>query len=417
MRGGPLKNLALLAFSIAACFLCLEVAVRCLGGFDQDGNFTVRGRTLRPFSLPVKNTLKNVEDYRRSDRTRIMYDARLGWVPRPDNVSSDGLYRYNSIGARTDTDTPTEYSVARSTSGVLRIVLVGDSYTHSEEVPFASSWGYCLEKKLRAAGIAAEVINLGVGAYGIDQAFLRWRYLGSSLKPDLVILGLQMENVQRNMNLVKPIYQPNTGLPFSKPRFILNGDGLQLINSPSLPPEKVPEILGDPGHWDLARHEYFLGSDNYQKKLYLRSKFLALLRELISPVESDPYFYDRKNEPAVLAIRILRAFKEEVERQGGRFLIVQIPTIHDLVTLKLGGTPAWSHLLTAIEAENTLVQTRDRLMERAGWMSLSSLFMPGGHYSASGNEVIAEALAQRLANDMKPPSGRLGADSARKTGE
>jgi hypothetical protein len=395
MRAELKKNLALLACSIMACLLFLELAVRLGGKCDMDGNFIFFGRVLRPFHLPLQATRKNAEDYRHSNRTRIIYDARLGWVPRPNNTSSDGLYAYNSIGARVGTAAPHEYSRTRP-AGMLRIVIVGDSYTHGEEVPFASSWGYCLEHRLKEAGIPAEVINLGVGAYGIDQAFLRWRSPGSSLSPGIVILGLQMENVQRSVNLLKPIYQPNTGLPFSKPRFILSGDELRLINIPALPSEELPAILEHPELWDLAPHERFLGLGAYQEKMYLRSRFLALIREIVSPIESDRYFYDLKNEPATLALRILHTFKGEVEQHGSRFLIVQIPTIYDLAILKLGVTPAWTELLAAIGEENTLIHTQDKLLQRTGWTSLSSLFMPGGHYSAKGNELLAEAIAERL---------------------
>ena len=53
------------------------------------------------------------------------------------------------------------------------------------------------EMCIRDSGKATEIINLGVSGYGMDQAFLRWQKLGKKFKPDLVIFGLQMENVRR----------------------------------------------------------------------------------------------------------------------------------------------------------------------------------------------------------------------------
>ena len=44
-----------------------------------------------------------------------------------------------------------------------------------------------LQHKLKDAGIRAEVLNFGVGAYGMDQAYLRWREQGKNFAPDIVI--------------------------------------------------------------------------------------------------------------------------------------------------------------------------------------------------------------------------------------
>ena len=397
------QNLLLLTGSLLVCLIGAESAIRYMGAYDPDGNFIIHGRALKPFHLPVLATRRNVEEYRTSVGTRSVYDGHLGWAYRPGHRSADGLYGYNSLGARTSPTAPVEYTKA-SSPGTLRIVLVGDSYTHGDEVPFTDSWGYRLEKKLKELGTEAEVINLAVGAYGMDQAFLRWARVGSRLSPHVVIFGLQMENVQRNVNLLKSLYQPNTGLPFSKPRYILSGDGLQLINDPPLPPEQVAEVLGNMPAWDLAAYEHFLRPEDYEPRMYLKSKLIALLREISHPIENEPYFYDVSREPARLAQRIIRTFKSEVEASGSRFLMVHIPTVLDLVKLKVGRRLTYADLLAEIEADNDVVHCQDRLLQSTSWTSLFSLFMPGGHYSAGGNELIAQAIADHVISlNLDPP--------------
>jgi hypothetical protein len=395
MNRSVFQNLLLLTGSFLLCLLAGEVAIRFLGVYDLDGNFILHGRTLKPFRLPAQTTRLKAEEYRTATGTRTIYDGHLGWGYRPEHKSSDGLYAYNSLGARTGSTAPVEYSKAPR-PGMLRIVLVGDSYTHGDEVPFENTWGYYLEKRLNESGIEAEVINLAVGSYGMDQAFLRWQRLGANLSPHMVILGLQMENVQRNVNIIKPLYQPNTGLPFSKPRFLLNGDGLRLINEPSFPAEQVAEVLEDTRSWELVSHEQFLRPEYYESRVVLKSKLIALIQEIVRPIEAEPYFYDVRQEPAKLALRIIKAFKGDVEANGGSFLIVQIPIVLDLVKLRLGLELTYAGLLAEIEAAGGLIHTQDRLLDSAGWASWPSLFMPGGHYSARGNQLIADAVAERV---------------------
>ena len=65
----------------------------------------------------------------------------------------------------------------------------------------------------------------GFSAYAMDQAFLRWKTLGRKYSPDIVLFGFQAENVNRNVNMLRAFYVAGTGIPFSKPRFILSNEG------------------------------------------------------------------------------------------------------------------------------------------------------------------------------------------------
>ncbi|MCF6290724.1 MAG: SGNH/GDSL hydrolase family protein [Desulfobacterales bacterium] len=376
--------------------LAFESAIRLLGDYDLDGNFIIFGRTLRPYQIPAMTMQQKVAEYLAAGRTSIRYDARLGWAPRPDNISSNGLYAYNSYGIRTSTMAPVEYPMSPAENR-LRVLIIGDSYSRGDEIPFENSWGYLLEKKLLHLGINAEVINMAVGAYGMDQAFLRWQEHGQRLSPDIVLFGLLMENVQRNVNLLKPIYQPNTGLPFSKPRFIIVHDGLQLINVPTLPPLQLSAILKNPSSWSLIPHEHFLGPKYSQDPFWLNSRLAALIQEAVSPVESDPFFYDLDNESAILTLSLIHRFKQEIEAAGSDLLIVHIPIILDLIRLRLARQPVYTDLMKEIEKDTVVIPTQDALLEKADQSSLFSLYMPGGHYSAEGNEVIAGEVAAYIA--------------------
>lgn len=376
----------------------VELAIRYFGTYDENGSFLFAGRTQKPYKLPVTTTRKAIDEYLSSSSSRLMYDPDLGWTPRPNGQSRDGLYHYNSIGIRS---APSEYSMAPQ-PGVLRIALFGDSYTHGDDVPFENSWGYYLENNLEENGIQAEVINFGVSAYGTDQAFLRWQKLGRKLSPDIVILGFDAENVNRNVNLIRPIYKPSTRLPFSKPRFVLDGERLRVINIPVLSPENVVDVMQNIETWDFVEHEYFFDPKDYQDSIWLKSKLVALALSLGSDQGTKQHLYSLDEEPAQLTLEIIQEFRKDVEADGRRFLVVHLPRRSNMATILAGDTLEYAELLAEIAKTNTVVYPEYRLLEEAKSSSLEALFK--GHYSARGNRVIADAIAEFLiSSSFTPP--------------
>ncbi|MHC4493935.1 MAG: SGNH/GDSL hydrolase family protein, partial [Planctomycetota bacterium] len=151
-----------------------EGMVRLVGRTDADGQFFVRDRPLRPHRLPTRRLNRFLAHYRRNEsEAAIRYDPKLGWIPRPRHRSANGLRNTNAAGIRGTV----EYASVPG-PGALRIAVFGDSYTYGAEVRDEDSWPRVLERDLGERGIPTEVLNFGVGAYGMGQAYLRWRILG-----------------------------------------------------------------------------------------------------------------------------------------------------------------------------------------------------------------------------------------------
>ena len=71
-----------------------------------------------------------------------------------------------------------------------------------------------------------ELLNYGVPAYGLDQAYLRYLKVGAQYHPNIVFIGYMTENFERDVNVFRPFY--GNGYPdwiFSKPRFRLRRTG------------------------------------------------------------------------------------------------------------------------------------------------------------------------------------------------
>jgi hypothetical protein len=144
----------------------------------------------------------------------------LGWALRP-NTSRTSVrtgykidYQINSAGWR-DSETTFERQ-----DGVLRIVLVGDSRTFGFGVPIDKHFSKLIEGYLPNV----EVINLGVGGYGVNQELITLKEYGLDYEPDLVVAYVAHYSGHRHMHTVR--------FKGEKPKFDLVNGKLVLTHSP-----------------------------------------------------------------------------------------------------------------------------------------------------------------------------------------
>jgi hypothetical protein len=387
----------LLGFVLAA--LLGEVGARWRFPADVNGDVFVSEQRLLPYHLPVDSAREFLERLEQGRFGHLAYDPDCGWstVPGVENGSDGGFY--DAAGIRTAT--PDEEYARERAQGTLRIALFGDSYTHGSEVPTERSWGRVLERELGAQGVQAEVLNFGVGGYGMDQALQRWRSLGRTYAPDLVLFGFQAENVQRNLNLIRPLKNgAYDGLSFTKPRFVLAGGKLELINHPALPPERLPALLSDLEAWPLLQHEYFYEPEKYRARWWSASRVLTLLANELADLDENASgynlrFYQLAGEGARLTRNLMAAFERDVERQGGRFALVHLPKRNDLDLVRLRGKTTYSALLFKLAERHRLIDPLEPLL--AAYQELGrSLFAPGRHYGEKANRIVGEAVARAL---------------------
>ncbi len=382
--------------SIAFTFLLCEITVRSLSTSNEDGNQFFASIAIFPLHAPINSATRALSEYR-AGVSRFVYDAELGWAMRPSFTTPDGMYSYNSAGIRA----PSEVSVAKS-SETVRIALFGDSCTHADEVKFEESWGYYLEKELKENGRKVEVLNFGGSGYGMDQAYLHWEKNGKSFKPDFVLFGFQPENVKRNLNLLRPIYTPlNSALPFSKPRFILKDAKLELINSPAVPPDQIPEVVRNIENWNILQYENYYDPFEYRHTLWRESKVVGLV--LSATFRSNQYVYDAterslysvNQEGGKLALSILEQFKNSVEQNGAKFIVVHLPRPRHVQQIR-DGTLNYADLLEALNKSFNLIHTENELLKLPSNGEIERLYGGGLHFTKEGNQYFANVIAEFL---------------------
>jgi hypothetical protein len=202
MRG----RLALLVGSILFSLVVLELGLRATHGWHgltHWPNLVVQARDMGWVTGNV---------------SRAVHDPRLGFVGRPNHVTSDGV----SYDARSLRRTPAPEGMALAEPPIL---VIGDSYAHGDEVVDRETWPTQLQ-----AMIGRRVLNGAMSAYGIDQMVLRAELLAPQLKPAAIVMSFIADDVRRTE--MKRVWGAE------KPYFELVNGALALRNVPvPLPPD------------------------------------------------------------------------------------------------------------------------------------------------------------------------------------
>jgi len=380
--------IACVAVLLTLCLL--EAFVRLAGHTDADGQFSLLGYSLEPYVLPLEELRAPVQDYLNLvDLSTVIYNENLGWTYRPHAIRQYGDFTINGAGIRARR----EFSQSPPPDS-LRIALFGDSFTAGDDVSDDEVWGARLEALLRDAGIRAEILNFGVGAYGMDQAFLRWLHQGKNYAPDIVIFGLQPDNLKRNLNVFRQLMNIH-GPPFSKPRFALAADGLDLLNSPTLPPQQLIAAFEDFAAQPLAAHEHFYRSRYVAANWWTGSRLASLLYEALKQDDNtSPNLYGADSEGGQLGKAIVDSFASDVQQNDAAFIVLHLPLQTHLVWRYNGIAAPFKFLLEHCRENYTYIPFEDSLgPDHAN----DEFFSATKHYGPELHALLAETVAQAIA--------------------
>lgn len=282
--------------------------------YDGELGWTVgSGRRSRDYNRQlVERYLGEIGRERRADQQGVAARSRV-WL-------EEGIYLSSAEGIRSP---QAGMSFARIPAG-RRIALVGDSFTFGLEVHYEETWGHQLELAL---GRDFQVLNFGVDGYGVDQAYLRYRRDVVSWRPEVVILGVINHDLRRTMCIYAFLCFPGFEMPFAKPRFVLRGQGLALLNVP------VPR-----GEWLFERRSVselpFVEDDiSFRKEewewhAYDRSYVLRFLRSRFNPWITTRLTVTDEVLKAVNG-EIFRTFLRIARKNGSTPLVVFFPSRAD----------------------------------------------------------------------------------------
>lgn len=314
---------------------------------------TVRLTSDRPLSLASQLPASPG----RFTNPRALYDARLGWIPRP------GIHSPSPNERQTIAANGTRVNGPAPPPGGRPILSLGDSFTFGDEVNDEETWPAALERETRTA-----VVNAGVFGYGIDQAVLRGLALMDALEPRAIVLAFIGHNITRTefayYNAWKPYF--DAAAPIDRPR-----------NVP-VPPPSTP--APQPRFTELRR--------------VLSYSFVcsALLRRWAPQWWNAGSVLRRHREGEAVSLALLVALDSVAKARGTRFLAVALGT-----NGQIGGNRRTPRLVAAARERGVDVLDLVAETQGSGADSAAGAYLPRGHYSARRLAWVAQRIARHLA--------------------
>lgn len=343
------------------------------------------------------------------------FDAELGWIRKPNTEKDEKgkwgttHYQIDADGSRAD---PGHETLPPTIS------VYGDSFAFGRQVSDTDVWSWHLADLTNT-----HVLNLAVGNYGLDQAYLRLLREYPKHKTPIVIMGVVPSTIVRILSLWK--HYNEFGNTFaSKPIFSLRDHTLQ----------RVPNRLDTKEKFlHLSEHlPYFREHDFFYKRFFRKEmiRFPYLFHFFKNPsrniqlvtltlyslifeneekrntqVYGTPMkvIMERnlrlrmnlfKNEP--YAVRLLTKIVEEFAAYAARVrftpVFLFLPQKDDVIYIKNNGTyykEFWNGILPKLHSFDFV----EILLNHP---DLDSLYSDdnkyGGHYSVTGNKLLAETI-------------------------
>ena len=328
--------------------------------------------------------------------TYLLYSPILGWTIKPNGFWQD-LYRANSKGIRGTK----EYQFFPPKS-IIRIATFGDSFTHGEEVKNEFTW----QEQMIRLNPHLEVINFGVGGYGLDQAFLRYSNEGKLYHPHIVLMGFMQDNINRLVNVYRPFYAP--GIPLTKPRFILQDNSLVLLPNPLADLNNCKDLLRNPKpllsqfgendfHFSVrAKDNFFDFSPSVRIiKLIYHILYKGYLMYIDRTIYKNGCF-NKKGEAFIICQKVFDKFYDQVKRNNSLPIIVLFPDRTDIKRYRLKKTRVYEPLINYFVLQGyRYIDLLDAFEKYGQSLPLKDLFVQD-HYSTVGNSIVAHFLLDYL---------------------
>jgi lysophospholipase L1-like esterase len=284
-------------------------------------------------------------------------------------------YAINEEGLRTG-----GLGATRQAPQGLKLLLLGDSFTFGQGVPYEMTWGAVAERELRALGVGVETINAGMQGMDTRSELLLLRELRSRHRPDVVVLGFLINDLYTN-----------------------------------LPLEPAERVRSDSGDWSRVRDHVFVTAGSARtfhllelaRRIVTSNDAVYTAMYLAAPDRGEFFrlpLTQRPRRQLEVTDGLFRQLVAECRKLGVPLVVVSIPQQFQVLYRASQGKAA----------PEVDVDLYDRHFAELGssagftWIptleSLARAKDPGrlfyrldGHLSPAGHAIVGEVLAQALA--------------------
>lgn len=350
-------------------------------------------------------------------------DPVLGWVRKPLSIGKEKgksgesiQYRINKWGARRNFEYDDKPGV---------VMVVGDSYAFCRQVRDDQTWTY-----LASRALGVNILNFGVGNYGLDQAVLRMKRELPKLSFKVVIFGVVPETICRVQGVWKHYCEYGNTFAF-KPRFSLSKDGALILH-----PNRVNTFEKYVNYKQFESELQRL--DRFYKKKFLPDMLrfpycLSLLRSvernipLIAAlihakcssdvnVKKKPFRMVLDRNHAIssrlysedASLNLMEAIVNDgakfVREHGAEPIFVMLPQLQDIKSMRTQGV-FYENFLNRIRSSVPVVDIGAVLLRTPHIEEYYTDDMYGGHLSVKGNELASKTICKIIDNLL--PKGNI----------
>ncbi len=357
---------------------------------------------LLPLPLITERQAEILSAWMENQDSYIQFDPVLGWsiAPNAKGEQQGVTYTANSAGMRG----LREYSPEKP-AGITRIGTFGPSFTHGDEVSDEAAW----QAQMEQTRPDLEVMNWGVGGYGTDQAFLRYKTQGAAYQSDIVIIGFEEDNLRRNVNRFRPFFRRQTGSPLTKPVFVATENGLKLLKNPFDDFETFRNtLLNNPDNFlnIVCPHDFYCNRDYYQPMPLDISKSYRFFRTLVQAInQAGQPKTSSAQDPYVQRVNLLliQMFVEEVMRDGAIPIVLLFPERQSIEAHERGEKTEYQAGITLLQNQGLqvidLAPAFAHAKKTENRTYLDYYASDGGHFNQLGNYIVSQTVLAHLCQE------------------
>ena len=301
------------------------------------------------------------------DNTKIWAPPKntINYFRHPDTSDRIELQR-NNLGLRMNHDIS-----APSLKATKNIAFFGASFTENVRLPVQHTFPELFKLLVNIGVEKFEVLNFGVGAYGVDQSYLRYKELGADIRSELDLVVVVVSSGD--------VWNP------AKNKIAALDENGKLVLTPRGP--RVPTFLKGIKELYIT---YFL-IDAYDFLVSSPENNAKLERKKIKDANNRKNkVLPERNEATKLFNTLMLQWQSDVEAFGGKFKIVIVP-LDDY----------WS-VSETLDPRLSAIQLHELFAQLVPNDELSKLnFQNDPHWNEAGNLLVAVALSMALRPELE----------------
>ena len=345
------------------------------------------------------------------------YDKDLGWDRKSNTEGSElsnkkTFFRINKNGSR---------GINKFSKN--KISVFGDSFAFCRYVNDNETWQFHLSKKYKF-----NVLNFGVGNYGLDQAFLKYLKKRGKTKSTKVIFCVVPETISRVFSYWKH-FREFKNIFAIKPIYNFKSSKLKIIRVPKLIVKTISKenLKFDAKLYDKLKNRDIFFSLKFMKNIFKFPYTFSFLKNfqinfylffylstwkiasifckkncdffytrayskiLEKNITESHYFYKKKNFRDNYG-KLLKHIDNYFKKNNVKYSIVIVPQYYDLKLVK--SRMEYINFYKNLKNKN-IIDTSTEFLKLKDWKKFYFVDKYGGHLNKKGNKFLASLFYQK----------------------